>query len=229
LPDCTHTPTPVSLVALLRLLAGLITILALIAAWPTGLARADGDPASDVLATQNLLLPQDAAVPASQQAQLGALLQAAGHAGYQIRVAVIASQADLGSVTELWHQPHNYARFLGQELSRVYTGPLLVIMPDGYGLYRSTRPAAGEQTALASLPAPGAQLGTAALTAIQRLAAAASHTLALPSATAPSNPSSTDTIAWLVFAVGGALITVACTASLHARPLRTRRNRTTPT
>ena len=69
--------------------------------FPTA-ARADGDPASDVLATQPLFLPQDAGIPTAQQGQLGELLQTAARNGYQIRVALIASRSDLGSVTELW-------------------------------------------------------------------------------------------------------------------------------
>ena len=118
---------------LAQLLAS-IAILALAAGSLAASARADGDPASDVLATQSLFLPQDAGVPLAQQNQLTALLEAAASSGYQIRVAIIASSSDLGSVTELWRQPQTYARFLGQELSLVYHGPLLVVMPNGFGL-----------------------------------------------------------------------------------------------
>ena len=189
--------------------------------------RADGDPASDVLVSQTLFLPQDAGVPANQQAQLDALLHAAQQSGYQIRVALIASPTDLGSVTELWRQPQNYARFLAQELSLLYRGPLLVVMPNGYGLYRLAGPLATGQSALAGVRAPGPSLATATLTAIQRLAAAAGHNLPLPNATAPSTPGSTNTVSWLVFAIGGALIVLAGTASLRARPPRTRGTRTT--
>jgi hypothetical protein len=196
--------------------------------WSASPARADGDPASDVLASQTLFLPQDAAVPASQQAQLAALLHAAARAGYQIRVAIIASPTDLGSVTALWRQPHNYARFLGQELALVYKAPLLVIMPHGYGLYQPSGLPAGEQAALATLPAPGTRLGTAALAAIQRLAAASGHTLPPPTAAPPSSASSTDTTSWLVFAIGCALIAIAGIASLRARPLHLLGGRTTP-
>ena len=75
-----------------------------------------------VLATQSLFLPQDAGVPAGRQAQLISLLATAQRSGVPLRVAVIASATDLGSVTELWSQPRLYARFLGQELSLVYRG-----------------------------------------------------------------------------------------------------------
>lgn len=39
-------------------------------------ARADGDPASDVLATQPLFVPQDAAISLGQQGQLATLIEA---------------------------------------------------------------------------------------------------------------------------------------------------------
>jgi hypothetical protein len=192
-----------------------------------GSAHADGDPASDVLVSQALFLPQDAGVVANQQAQLGALLHAAQQSGYRIRVALIASPTDLGSVTELWRQPQNYARFLAQELSLLYRGPLLVVMPNGYGLYRLAGQLATEQSALAGVRAPGSNLATATLTAIHRLAAANGHTLPLPNAIAATNSSSTDTTSWLAFASGVALIVLAWTASLRARPLRGPGTRTT--
>lgn len=196
-------------------------IVALAAGWGSPpAARADGDPASDVLTQQALFLPQDAGLTATEQTTLGALLQAATRSGYQIRVALIASSADLGSVTELSRQPQNYARFLGQELSLVYHGPLLVIMPDGVGVYHLNQPLASERSALARLPAPaaGAGLGTVALAAVAHLAAAAGHPLPTPSVTARAKTSSTDTVSWIVFASGGALIVLAWTVSLRARP-----------
>lgn len=200
-------------------------MIALAGGWSTPVARADGDPASDVLASQPLFLPQDAGVPAGQQAQLVALLAMARRSGYPIRVAVIASAADLGSVTELWHQPQNYARFLGEELSLVGNSPLLVVMPNGYGV-SGLRGA--ENALLDHAPAPGADLRTAAITAIERLAAASGHRLSLPRTVGPSSSNANDTWSWLAFAIGGVLIAGAWTASLRARPLRTRAPKTTP-
>ncbi len=184
-------------------------------------ARADGDPASDVLATQPLFLPQDAGIAIARQGQLAGLLQAAARSGYQIRVALIASSADLGSVTELWRQPQTYAHFLGQELSLVHRGPLLVIMPDGFGLYSLGPPLAARQSVLAGLRIPpgGAGLGTAALAAVQQLAAASGHPVAIPIATTTTSAAgSTNTIPLIAFAIGVVLIAVAWTASLRARP-----------
>jgi hypothetical protein len=75
------------------------------AGWLSARARADGDPASDVLATQALFLPQDAGLTAAGQTRLEAELEAVQQAGVPVRMAVIASSTDLGSVTALWRQP----------------------------------------------------------------------------------------------------------------------------
>jgi hypothetical protein len=191
-------------------------------------ARADGDPASDVLVSQPLFLPQDAGVSVIQQAQLAALLAAARNDGYPIHVALVASRADLGSVTELWHQPQDYAQFLGQELALLYRGPLLVVMPGGFGFYRTNATLIRERAVLAAIPTPtaGTGLAAAALSAVQRLAAASGHPLPTPATTVASKPGSTDTVSWIVFAAGGALIALAWGASLRARPLQLGRRRT---
>ena len=196
----------------------LIAILALVGGWPAAPARADGDPASDVLATQQLFLPQDAGLPPTQQAQLTALLQEAARDGYPIRVALVASPADLGSVTALWRQPQNYAQFLGQELSFAYHGPLLVVMPDGFGFYHLTRPAADERGAVAGTQPGAGALGSAALPAVQRLAAASGHRLSLPTTSAGAHAGSTSATPWIALAIGAALIAAAWTASFRARP-----------
>jgi hypothetical protein len=204
---------------LFLLALALLAMLALAGAWAPTSAKADGDPASDVLATQSLFLPQDAAVPPAQQAQLAALLREAARSGYPIRVALIASATDLGSVTALWNQPQNYAQFLGQELGLVYHGPLLVVMPSGFGLYHVHLISTAEH-ALASRPNPRSGIGAAAITGIRKLAAAAGHPLAPPAVT--SNPGATagSPIPGIVFAIGAILIALAWIASLRARPLR---------
>jgi hypothetical protein len=112
------------------------------------LARADGDPASDVLASQFAFVPADARASTVQLAQVGAVLAGAKRSGYAIRVAIIPSATDLGSVTALWRQPGNYARFLGAELSLVSDVRLLVVMPNGFGLYHAGRRLPAEEAAL---------------------------------------------------------------------------------
>jgi hypothetical protein len=191
---------------------------------PAGPALADGDPASDVLATQSLFLPQDAGVSAAQQGQLVALLDAARRAGLQLRVAIVASPTDLGSVGVLWRRPQAYAKFLDQELSLVYPGTLLVVMPNGLAVEGRGAATSGARSALAGVATPGSVggLGPTTLTAIHRIATAAGHPLAaLPTVAPGGAPSSgTDVVAWLVFGLGAVLIVVAWTLSLRARPLQ---------
>jgi hypothetical protein len=197
----------------------LLAILALAGASSAASAKADGDPASDVLATQSLFLPQDAAVPTRQATQLAAVLQEAARSGYPIRVALIASSTDLGSITELWNQPQSYAQFLGQELSLVYRGALLVVMPGGLGVYHVGGSAPVERGIL-SAAGPRAGIGAAALTAIRNLAAAAGHPLALPPAGARgARTSAGSAIPWIAFLIGAMIVAVAWAASLRARPL----------
>jgi hypothetical protein len=129
--------------------------LAVITAWIPAPARADGDPASDVLASQPLFLPGDGGIPPRQQADLSRLIQAANRGGYGLRVAVIATPADLGSVGELWRRPNGYAHFLGLELALVYRGATLIAMPNGFGLYARHSLSAAERAALAAPTAPG--------------------------------------------------------------------------
>jgi hypothetical protein len=186
----------------------------------TSQARADGDPASDVLAAQTIFIPQDGAVPPAQQSELTQLVDSASHSGFPLRVALIATRSDLGSVTALWRQPSVYARFLAQELSQVFHGTLLVAMPNGFGVARvGAGPAAALQAV--AVPGSGAALGSAAIEAVRRLAAAAGHRLPAPRG-APSGKASahsaTGAIAWLAFAVGAILVAVAWTISLRLRP-----------
>jgi hypothetical protein len=115
----------------MRIVALLAVCLA--AALMAASARADGDPASDYLLVQRVFVPYEAATAGKQQHDLTAAVAAANKAGFKIRVAVIASPYDLGSVTVLWRKPQTYARFLGAELAFVYRQRLLVVMPNGFG------------------------------------------------------------------------------------------------
>ncbi len=141
-----------------------------------GSARADGDPASDVLLGQDVFLPYSPVSPAVQQ-HLYTVTAAARRAGYPLKVALISATTDLGVVPSLFGKPSSYAQFLSAELAGVVSGPVLVVMPAGFGLAVGGRPRA--TTALAGLPiSPGPDgLGTAAVSATERLAAAAGHPL----------------------------------------------------
>lgn len=198
-------------------------------------ARADGDPASDVLAAQSLFLPADGGFTQSEQVRLTALLASAQRSGDPIRVALIATPSDLGSVGALWRMPGAYARFLGAELSLVYHGTLLVVMPDGFGVdevgsgVAATARSPAPASALGE-PARGTPMVAAALDAVQKLAAGAGHRLALPAATAApaggaSALGSVDLGSWVALAAGAAAIAAAWVVSLRARPARLRRAR----
>jgi len=190
-----------------------------------GVAHADGDPASDVLLTEPAFVPYDVGVSERQYAQLVSLLGKAEHRGYPLRMALIGSAADLGSVTELWKEPQRYAEFLGEELSLVYHGTLLVVMPNGFGIYHASGVPATARSAIAGVPVPRETSTTtsAAVEAIRALAAASGH--ALPAAgveATAGSPTRPDPVAWIIFGAGAALIALAWAASLRARPPRWR-------
>ncbi len=186
-------------------------------------ARADGDPASDVLATQAIFIPRDAGLAPAVAQRLEAVVMAAAAGGYPIRVALIASPSDLGSVSGLWQHPTAYASYLGEELSLIYHGAILVVMPGGVGF--QTR--AGTPAASAQQGAGGRHLAATALRAVERLAAAHGHALRVGATGSPAvRASASDPGQWIVFVVGLWLIGVSWWASLRARPLRWRRDGT---
>jgi hypothetical protein len=67
---------------------------------------------------------------------------------FRVKVAVIGSQIDLGAVPSLWGRPTQYAKFLGTELETFYVGPLLIVMPQGFGIYDGGRSVAAETKVL---------------------------------------------------------------------------------
>jgi len=104
-----------------------------------GPARADADPASDVLYTRELFLPYNEKVSPTVEADLLAAISRSRAAGKEVRVALIASKDDLGGVPQLFGNPLYYARFLDAELQFVYTGRVLVVMPQGAALAKGGR------------------------------------------------------------------------------------------
>lgn len=150
----------------------LLAALALLVAAPV--AHADGDPASDYLLSQPTFVPPDDGVPKAYEAQLDATVAEAKAHGYTIRVALIGTQYDMGSVTVLWRKPPQYAHFLGQELFFVYKGRLLVVMPNGLAIAKGGKLAPDEQKAIDGIAPPGASgaaLASAATEAVSKLAA----------------------------------------------------------
>ena len=184
------------------------------------LARADGDPASDYLITQKTFLPFDAKIPKAQADRLTGIVEDANKKGFEVRVALISRAFDLGAVPSLWRKPTTYARFLGQELTIVYRNRLLVVMPNGYGVWRVGKVLPHEQRILDTLPAPGPggpALAAAATRAVRRLAAANGVT-----AEAPQTSKST-TNDRLVIAGGAIGLVLLILAGLGLRRLLARR------
>ena len=148
-----------------------------------GAGRADGDPASDVLYTEWVSTPFGAPIPPEVRKRLDDVVQSARAAGYPIKVAVIASPPDLGTAYVLWRKPQEYAHFLGEELVFLYKGRLLIVMPNGYGLWWSKHSTQKERRALPK-PAGGSSSATAlvdrAVGAVAKLATASGHPVSVP-------------------------------------------------
>jgi hypothetical protein len=130
----------------------LVALAAMLVAVPA--AQANGDPASDVLITQQVFIPFEAPISKSAKDELIKTVAAANERGYKIRVAVIAFTGDLGTAVSLWRHPQSYSKFLGSELAFVYTNRLLISMPSGFGFYHGRKPVLKEKAVLAKIP-PG--------------------------------------------------------------------------
>lgn len=161
-------------------LAAVVVVTACLCA-PTA-ARANGDPASDYLLAQSVFLPFTTKIDNNEVQRLDALLRESQKAGFRIRVAVILSPSDLGTAFSLFGKPQKYSAFLGLELSFVYRDRLLVVMPNGYGYTLNADPDPKATAVLKKLPPPGRDATKeveAAIVAVQRLAAAEGHRLAV--------------------------------------------------
>ena len=191
-------------------------------------ALADGDPASDVLIAQNVFYPFSPPVAPAIQRTLNAETAAAKRARFPIKVALIASPTDLGAIPSLFGKPQQYADFLDQEIS--FFGakqPLLVVMPDGYGVAGLTRSA---NAAVAGLVRPtgraGDDLARGAIVAVSKLAAAAGHPVRAVSAASGAAAGSGSGSGGGAAAVGiGVLAFVAVLASAAVLSFRRRRAR----
>jgi hypothetical protein len=148
-----------------------------------GVASADIDPASDVLLQQDYFVPYEPAVCTEEKNALDAATKKAKAAGYQLKVAIIASQIDLGGAPEFFGHPAPYAKFLGREL--VTFGPhgqlknrvhLITVMPQGWGLFQ-VDPRANSVVQSIKIPsgADSSALARAAIRAVPKVATAAGH------------------------------------------------------
>ncbi|MEA2352095.1 MAG: hypothetical protein QOJ14_509 [Thermoleophilaceae bacterium] len=138
-------------------------------------ARADSDPASDILPTVDVFFPYQPKMSEAVKADLRGVTDAAKKAGYPIKVAIIATQADLGGVPQLFDQPARYAGYLGPEIDfNKKQQRLLVVMPGGLGTYE-VGPQASRAIAGVKVGAGVDAMGRTAVDAVQRMAKADGH------------------------------------------------------
>jgi hypothetical protein len=199
------------------------SLVALVLGIATPAARADGDPASDFLLTKPLFVPQDDGVPSANVDQLTSVLADARARGYTIRVALIGTRYDMGSVYELWKIPKTYARFLGQELKFLYKGRLLVVMPNGLATSTAGIATPEDQAVVDEIRAPGtdgAAMANAAARAVQKLAAQSGVVVTLPPLSAPKGSSANSDRLKIV--VGAAILVALGAAGFWGRRLLAR-------
>lgn len=156
--------------------AALLTALAIPPA-----ALADGDPPSDVLLLQDVYLPYRPVVPKPVSDAVTRTVKQLHAKGYPLKVAVIATQTDLGSVPQFLGRPQPYASFLESEIKFNKAKPLLVVMQAGYGTAAMAPNLASAVSGLGK-PSSGSSdaLGRAAIDGVLKIAAAAGHPLPKP-------------------------------------------------
>ena len=206
------------------LLVAALALSAAPAAW------ADGDPASDVLPTQDAFYPYSPAAAKPLVTALDALLKQVRTAGFPIKLALIETAGDMGSYSTLFNNPQRYADLLGSELPTNPHGgvnskfALLVIMPGGFGGQRL-----GDRVNEALDPvkidlAQGSDgLVRAALEAVARLATVNGHETPVPAeakAPAANGSGGGGTSAWLIIGPVAGLLLLAGLAGLVLRRSR---------
>jgi hypothetical protein len=191
-----------------------LSLLAVLAAAP---ARADGDPASDVLLANRVFLSVEDPSTSAPGRELEQLTLEASKRRLPIRVAVIATAVDLGAVPELFGRAQRYATFLSRELAFVYRGTLVVVMagrPGGVGV-TGRGATARAKAALQQLRVPengnAHQLALIASRATRIVAAQAGVDLQTPRAASDTSGGGTSslttalTIGLPMLALGGAI------------------------
>src|SRR3712207_1066609 len=152
------------------------------------MARADGDPASDILLTDDIFFPYSPPVSERLKTALEKVVRDARRAGYPMKVALINTEADLGAYPQLFNQPAQYSELLSRELSTlnphgdpVKDPHLLIVMPVGFG---GDNLGEGVDRALApiEIDAEGGSdaLAQAAMAAVARIATENGHPIDIP-------------------------------------------------
>ena len=192
---------------LARLLVGtLVGAAAIFATAPAAFAH--GVPSTHSL-EQDVLYPAvgDRPTPKTELALMG-LLYAARDNGYPIKVALVANAQDVIDDPSMLNRPQEYAEFVAGEVGRARSlrGPILVVMPMGYGLAGNLSDETGtlhpltraEGATLVAGLGPvagdtGEELAIGAEAAVRKLAVDAGH--ALPAVVPPAQPLRSSTAA----------------------------------
>ena len=150
-------------------------------------ARAEGDPAAEHLQTRNMFTPYPRGVNTLPQRRLlKDSIQRVYDNHQRVRVAVIAHVEDLETFPQFFRKPRPYARFVGREIKPFYRGPLLIVMPNGFGFWDGGRPTDAAERVLSQMrirsPKVTALIAVAAQ-AVDRLSRAGA--LAAPDTVAP--------------------------------------------
>jgi hypothetical protein len=165
-------------------------------------ARADGDPASDVLLLQDSYTPYQPVVPKPVSDALNSTLKQLRKSGYPLKVAIIASTTDLGTVPQFLGKPQPYAGFLQSEIAFNKPKPLLVVMQDGYGT-AAIKPDIA--SAVTKVPKPKSNsaddLGRAAIDGAVAIGKAAGHPVPKPVLPASASSGGGGTSPAIIFGV----------------------------
>lgn len=200
-----------------RLVLSVMAVIAALLCVPAA-ALADGDPASDTLLIDNVFYPYVPPTSMKLQGELNGATATAARHHVPVKVALIGSTTDLGSIPQVFGKPQEYADFLDQEISFTTKQPLLVVMSNGYGTQGLTPAAA---SVVASLPKPTGDtsddLATAALTAVEKIAGAEGHPLTEIRPAAAASAGGTSAV---VLFAAVALVALAATAGVITMTLR---------
>jgi hypothetical protein len=145
-------------------------------------ARADGDPASDVLIGQDVFYPYppNEAGDGVRRALDGMVARAKAR-GYPVKIALIAARGDLGAYPNLLDEPDKYAALLTTEISFNTTPRVLVVLPGGLAGRNLGPGAAGALRGLRPPDGSGGEgAARTAMIALGRLTTAAGHPVAVP-------------------------------------------------
>jgi hypothetical protein len=180
-----------------------------------GSARANGDPASDVLLTEQTFLPFEAPISGSAKSDLQKTVAEANSKGYTIRVAIIAFTGDLGTAVSLWGKPQPYSKFLWNEVAFQYSNRLLVAMPAGFGFYAGNGKPVDKELGVLKNMKPG-QIPTA----LTESAASAVRALAAANGVKVSKPSGGSSTRDRLLILAGAVVALIVVLAFPARLLR---------